>query len=88
MLAKRWLTAATAAVAALLLSLGIWAYLRSTQYDDSLHQYMADYFHKRESQEKIHRTPARVSFEKSSDNPFVQMPEQESSDNPFRERRR
>jgi hypothetical protein len=83
--AKRWLTAATALVATLLLTLGIWAYLRSLQPDDTFHQYMTEYFEKRESED---RSPKPVSFEKSSDNPFVLTPEEESSENPFRERRR
>jgi len=85
--ARRWLTAATAVAAMLLLTLGIWAFLRSQQYNDTLQQYMADYFRKRESEEKTHRSPTPVSLEKYSDNPFVRMPD-DSSDNPFRERRR
>jgi hypothetical protein len=85
--ARRWLTAATAVVAMLLVTLGIWAYLQSQQYDNTLQQYMADYFRKRESEEKTHRSPTPVSLEKYSDNPFVRMPD-DSSDNPFRERSR
>jgi hypothetical protein len=83
--AGRWLTAATAVAAMLLLTLGIWAYLHSQQYDDTLQQYMADYFRKRESEEKAHRSPTPVSLERYSDNPFVRMPDG-SPDNPFRER--
>jgi Putative zinc-finger len=83
--AKRWLTAATALVASLLLTLGIWAYLRSLQPDDTFNQYMTEYFEKRESED---RSPKAASFQKSSDNPFVRTPDDESSDNPFRERGR
>jgi Putative zinc-finger len=83
--AKRGLTAATALVATLLLTLGIWAYLRSLQPDQTFHQYMTEYFEKRESEA---RSPKAASFEKSSDNPFVLTPDEESSENPFRERGR
>jgi hypothetical protein len=83
--AKRWLTAATALVATLLMTLGIWAYLRSLQLDDTFNQYMTEYFEKRESED---RSPKAASFQKSSDNPFVRTPDDESSDNPFRERGR
>jgi hypothetical protein len=83
--AKRWLTAATAVVATLLLTLGIWAYLRSMRPDVTFHQYMTEYFEKRESED---RSPKAASFQKSSDNPFVLTPDEESSDNPFRDRGR
>jgi Putative zinc-finger len=83
--AKRWLTAATALVATLLMTLGIWAYLRSLQPQDTFNQYMTEYFEKRESED---RSPKAASFQKSSDNPFVRMPDDELSDNPFRERGR
>jgi Putative zinc-finger len=83
---KRWLTAATALSATLLLSLGIWAYLRSQHYDDTLHQYMTEYFERRESEAKaLLRT---ASDEKSSDNPFVLTLDEDSSQNPFRQRER
>jgi Putative zinc-finger len=86
--AKRWLTAATALAATLLLTLGIWAYLRSLQYDDTLTQYMTEYFEKRQSEERTQLSLTPASLEKSSDNPFVLTPDEDASDNPFRERGR
>lgn len=85
-----WKPLTVALAAVLILSLGIWRYVRYYESQQALQQYMSQYIGKRESQEQKHRVdpgPAGTlhpRHQEFSDNPFAVASDDATYSNPFR----